>query len=335
MTIDHAAGDRPVDAVPRDATLCATPLGLVPPRGLANLSAFGEQMERVEYPYIDVGGFIVPGRAPAVTNQPGKESHRNGAASGTERKKQSPREKAGSSARPWPRPAEAAPGAAPHAVERRLTTLNLDLPVLVAFHPLTRVVASTEAVVHLNLPLGVVPELPIGARLTLEVPLMPRERLRQTWAFSGVPDVRAWAVWEGGPSHGQLVVSHHQNPDQAICASMPGEWMLREHALHDYVAFCVLWVAKALHERLFGFYPGPQHYPAAMRVQRDRPDEFCGCGKQRRYRHCCRDRDRAQQPYALWREAHLARVLYMGELARQGRPAGPPERLLRLGLLLG
>lgn len=309
-----------------------TPMGLVPEQGLENLRAFGEQADRLEYPHIDVGGFIVPGRDPVAINPPGMEHDRHAAAAGAERWEQSSREEAGPSARPRARPAEAAPGAAPHAVRHRLIHLNLDLPALAVFHPLTRVVASTEAVAYLNIPIGVIPQLPIGARLTLEVPLTKHERLRQTGPLSGVPDVRAWAVWEGGPSHGRLIVSHHQNPDQAICASMPGEWMLREHALHDYVAFCVLWVAKALHERLLSFYAGPQHYSAAVRVQRDRSHEFCGCGKHRRYVDCCRSQDRAQQPYTLWRDAHLARVLYLGELARQGRRPTPPGPLLRLGL---
>lgn len=70
--------------------------------------------------------------------------------------------------------------------------------------------------------------------------------------------------------HGRRIVSHHQNPDGAACANMPGQWIRGVYPLHDYVAFYVLWVAKALHEHCFGFYPGPQHCLAAVRVQRDR-----------------------------------------------------------------
>lgn len=317
-------------------SLCATPLGLIPQPGLAHLRAFGARVERLEYPYIDVGGFIVPGRDPVATNPPGMERDRDAAAAGErpERWGPAPREEAGPAARAQQRPPspQAAPGAPPHTVERRLTTLNLDLSALVAFYPLTRVVASTEAVVYLNIPIGVIPELPIGARLTLEVPLARRSQLSRSMQLSGVPDVRAWAVWEGGPMHGRPIDSHHQNPDRAICANMPGQWILGVYPLHDYVAFCVLWVAKVLHEQLIGFYPGPQHYPAAVRVRRDRPDEFCGCGEHRRYRICCRDDDRAQGPYALWRDAHLARVQYLSEVVRQGRAPEPPAALLRLGL---
>lgn len=133
--------------------------------------------------------------------------------------------------------------------------------------------------------------------------------------------------------HGRRIVSHHRYPDHAICANMPGQWLLRVHPLYDYVAFCVLWVAKAMHEHMLGSYPGLQHYPAAVRVQRNRPDEFCGCGEQRRYRDCCRDADFAKRPFELWREANAGRVRYLGDLARQGRSAQPPVALLRLGLL--
>jgi hypothetical protein len=317
-------------------SLQPTLLGLLPQLGLDNLREFGVQIERLQFPYIDVGGFIVPGRDPAAINPPGMECDRDVEAAGAGREGwgQAPREEAGPSAGARQRPPspQAAPGAAPHAFGRELTTLNLDLSALVKFHPLARVVASTEMGIYLNIPIGVIPWLPIGARLTFELPLTPRERLSRRMQLSGVPDVRAWAVWEGGPLHGRLIKSHHQNPDRAICANMPGEWILGVHPLHDYVAFCVLWVAKVLHEHLVGFYPGPQHYPAAVRVRRDRPDEFCGCGKRERYRSCCRDNDRAQHPLVLWRESLLGRASYLDDLAWQGRPSGPPDALLSLGI---
>ena len=306
---------------------------MIPRAGIAALRAFGAQAERLEYPYIDVGGFIVPGRDPVAINPPGKETERHAAAerAGPEGWEQSAPEQAGPPAGARQRSAEAAPGASPHALGDRLTTLNLDLPALVSFHPLTRVVASGGAVVHLNIPLGIIPELPIGARLTLEVPVTRPERT--IGHRSDVPDVRAWAVWEGGIIHGRHIVSHHRYPDEAICASMAGQWMLGVHPLHDYVAFCALWVAKALHEMLLGSYPGPQHCSAAVRMQRDRPDEFCGCSEHRRYRDCCRDADLANGPFALWQDANASRLQYLTDLARQGRSPGRPESLLTLGTL--
>lgn len=309
---------------PAAESRCVTPLGLIAQSGLANLRAFGAQADRLEYPYMGAGGFIVPGREPAAITTPGMEHDHDAAAArkGREWHGGAPREKAGPAARARRRQTpEAAPGASARAVECRLTSLNLDLSALVAFHPLTRVVASTEMAVYLNIPIGMIPGLPIGARLTLEVPLVPRERLTGSGHGepSDVPDVRAWAVWEGGIMHRQLIVSHHRYPDQAICANMAGEWIMGVHPLHDYVAFCVLWAAKELHNILFGFYPGPQHYPAAVRVQRDRSEEFCGCGKHRRYRDCCRDDDLAIPAYDRWRGAYVARMHYINELGGQGR----------------
>lgn len=311
-----------------------TPLGFLPCTGLAALRAFGAQAERLEYPCIDVGGFIVPGRDPVAINPPGMERDCDAAASGAgaEGWEQSAPEQAGPPTGSRQRPPQAAPGAPPHTLGNRLTTLNLDLSVLVSFHPLTRIVASTETVVYFNIPLGVIPGLPFGARLTLEVPLLPRERLTNRMPLSGVPDVRAWAVWEGGPLHGASLVGHHRNPDLGICAYMPGEWILGVHPLHDHVAFCILWVAKVLHERLLGFYPGPQHCSVTVRVSRDRPDELCGCSQRRLYRDCCRDADLSRTPYARWKEAYLGRSEYVAELARQGRALTPPVSLLQSGL---
>jgi hypothetical protein len=311
-----------------------TPLGCLPAAGLSALRRFGEQAEHLDYPYIDVGGFIVPGRDPVATNKPGTEYDHHAAVerAGPEGGKQPPSEQAGPATGARKRSPEAAPGSSPHAVGHRLTTLNLDLSTLVAYHPLAGVVASTETVVYVNIPVGLFRGLPIGARLTLEVPLVPRERLSRAGQLSGVPDVRAWAVWEGGPMHGAFIVGHHQNPDRGICAHMPQDWVLGVHRLHDHVAFCVLWVAKVLHERVLGSYPGPQHCSVTVRVGRDRPDEYCGCGMRRRYRECCRETDLARSPYDRWREGYMGRAEYLAQLKRQARPSVPPQALLQLGL---
>ena len=309
-----------------------TPFGILPVAGLADLREFGEQAERLEFPCIDVGGFIVPGRDLAETDPPGMETTDHAAVQRAAQWEQSPRQEAAPAAGARQRPPQAAPGSPPHAVNGGLTTLGLDLSELVAYHPLARVTASTETVAYLNLPLGLFRTLPIGARLTLEVPLAPRALLSGRLPMPEIPDVRAWAVWEGGPWHGTLITSHHTYPDQGICACMTGQWIRGVHPLLTYVAFCALWAAKALHERLLGFYPGTQHYPAAIRVQRDRPTEFCGCGSSRRYGECCRATDLAQPAHGRVREAYFARRQYLGELARQGRAPEPPVDLLRLGL---
>jgi hypothetical protein len=310
-----------------------TPLGFVSTSGLEELRAFGDEAERLEYPSIDVGGFIVPGRAPASLHKPGSGVHDYAIARegdreiGRQAQRIGPREWEGAAS------AVAAPGEAPHAVRHGLTHANLDLSGLVAFHPLTRMVANTERAVYLNIPLGLFHELPIRIRLTLEIPLGSRARLSRPGVLpTPVPDVRAWAVWDSNVSRGMLLTSHHQYPDHAICACMPIEWILGVHQLRDYVAFCALWAAKRLHELLLGHYPGRQHYGAFDRVRRDRRSEYCGCGGVRRYAACCRTADQELSPHDRWRDAAAARDQYLRELAWQRRCVEPPYPLLQLGL---
>lgn len=309
-----------------------TPMGFVPLAGMEALSAFGQEADRLQYPCIDVGGFIVPGRDPAAPYQPGVEGGNNAPVAG-----EGDRTEGRQAPGPWQGEgapsAQAAPGEAPHAVRHGLTHTSLDLSGLVDFHPLTRVVAKTERFAYLNIPIGLLRELPFRTRVTLEIPLLGRVHLSRPGTMpTPVPDIRAWAVWDGGPNHGQLLLSHHKYPDHAICACMPAEWLLGRDALRDYVAFCALWAAKLLHEQLLDRYPGLQHYPAVDRVRRDRKDEYCGCGAARRYAACCRDVDQRTPPYVRWREARQARDHYLRELAWQRRSAEPPYHLLGLGL---
>jgi hypothetical protein len=220
-----------------------TPLGFVPVAGWEALRAFGREADRVEYPCIDVGGFIVPGRDPAAPDQPGIEGECHATVAG-EGARAEGRQAHGHRSREGQRAssAQAAPGEAPDAVRHGLTHANLDLSGLADYHPLVRVVANTERFAYLNLPIGLLRELPFRARLTLEIPLRGRVHMSRPYAMpTPVPDVRAWAVWGGGPSHGRLMTSHHKYPDQAICACMPPEWILGVHSLRDHVAFCALW----------------------------------------------------------------------------------------------
>ena len=212
-------------------------------------------------------------------------------------------------------------------------------------YPDVRVAARTAGFVVLTLSAGLFERLPYRARFTLEVPLAPGERLspsavrvlhRDPWrpgVESGttylrgdlplVPDVRAWATWAGDPARGVLrgarIVSHHAYPDGAICACMPEQWVRGVHPLRDYADFLVCWVAKALHEREFGVYPGRQHYPEWARVARDRPDEYCGCGSDVRYRDCHRPQDQELTRRQHWEARWQTRLAYFAELARYGR----------------
>lgn len=322
-----------------------TPLGLVPKAGMTALHTFGHEADRLEYPRIDIGGFIVPGLGPAAFHQPGQEHGDDGEIERARPRERPAREEVGPAAgtrQGRTSSQAAAPGAPPHTFQRRLTHLNLDLPGLAAYHPRARVTASTEEAVYLDIPVGLFRDVPIRARLTLEVPLASRGQLSRPFVESrigqppfefrlegrlptSVPDIRVWARWEGGALDGHLVASHHQNPDGCICACMPHEWIRGVHPLEDYVAFCIIWIGKALHERLFGRYPGCQHYGPWDRARRDRVDEYCGCGSTRTYRACCRAGDHDRSSIDLWHEAMAARQQYFSELTWQGRASRLPD----------
>jgi hypothetical protein len=143
--------------------------------------------------------------------------------------------------------------------------------------------------------------------------------------MSITPDVRAWATWEGGGQRDDRIISHHQMPDGCICACREGEWIRGVHPLVDYIGYCITWIGKVLHEHEFGFWPGPQHFGPLTRARRDRPNEYCGCGSDRRYRDCCRDTDFAKSVFERWAEQYQARTAYLTELAWQGRASHAPR----------
>jgi len=320
--------------------------------GLDELVAFGRTSDQMRQPFVDVGGFIVPGDVAAEFIRPGNEGVNNGteargqAAEGTEG--------AGSP------PAEAASGTTPHTVGLRM--ISRELEELLRYHPeleVERDGSSGFPALLVQLPVGLFRGLSVRAQLVLELPLVDRHRLSYPLARCGssshlvapasiapvgcaftasasigrhVPDVRAWAFWMGGPLGGAPVQSHHRYPDSSICACMPGQWILGVHPLVDYVSMCITWIAKALHEQELGFYPGPQHYGPRTRRLRDQRQEFCGCGRlpPKRYGECCRGSD---QHLTCWEVAALdalAVMMYRSELDRQRRSFIPASLIGRL-----
>lgn len=326
---------------------------------LIPLIEFGALMADHGQVAVDVGGVLVPG--PDFT-EPFK--------SGKEEQPHERNEEAGPAAESWSRSrrpqAEAAPGTAAHPV-RHVGTLQsnwrghgIDETELEGLEPLfpdIQVVSSSSRFEFLGLTMRPFPSLPDAARLVLEVPrpehatyARPSVRMRPrgdcirigpvvlnppTYYLPSappvVPAVRAWARWIGGPAHGELVISHHRQPDFSICACMPHQWIRGVHPLLDYVSMCVTWFARVLHERDLGAYPGPQHYPEWTRVERDRPDEFCGCGAATTYMNCHRHSDFAITPAQLERSRLDAQHSYYADLMRQGRACSLPERTWEYG----
>jgi hypothetical protein len=106
---------------------------------------------------------------------------------------------------------------------------------------------------------------------------------------------------------------------------MPDEWRLGRDPLIRYVDFCIVWIGKALHERELKRYPGTQHYGETVRVERDRPDEFCGCGSERLYGDCHREADRALGVLQRYQQHYAAERGYLAEIEVMGRSSMPPE----------
>jgi hypothetical protein len=302
----------------------------MPQLDLAPLRKFGDDAERLQLPAIAQGGFIVPGNEFAPSCAPGKEEDTS-----EHRKAARPEARSTAGSRSGPQTETAASSKAAYSIGGvgRAERVQNCLVELSEYHPQVSVSYSSSRFLGLSLPVGLFANLPFRARLEMEIPLFDRRQLTRPfrpWTFPlmrmgpVVPDVRAWAFWTGGDHAGsRLIRSHHQYPDLGICACMPEEWVLGVHSLRDYVAFCILWIAKSLHEREFGFYPGLQHYGPLARVRRNRPQEYCGCGKPQRYGVCCRDPDIAMSQYARWFDAWLARTVYLTDLAWQGRDARP------------
>jgi len=294
------------------------------------LREFGQAAERLEPVRVDVGGFLVPGREPTSLSCPGTGESSN----------EHQREEAGptAGARQRPQAEAAAPGEATHSFGSLIVpgVTAAEFEELVDYFPDLRIVASSSRFVTYAMSAGLFHDLPYRACLYLEVPRLTmdaRTRPYLPFWYPGpvletpddlrgvpfVPVIRAVACWCGAQGTNTEITSHHRYPDDSICACMPHQWLRGVDGILDYAGMCVSWIGKALHEREIGFYPGPQHLPPWIRLERDRPDEFCGCGGRLRYAECCRAADYRMPASQLRSEREQARRLYLRQLLWQNR----------------
>ena len=302
------------------------------PFDLSDVLAFGQEAEEGRFPAIDVDGVIVPGRRAVTIHPPGQEHDAYG---------KSPRAGSGEEARPatgsrrGSQAQAAQAGEAAHALRR---VMEQDLDELREYHPDRSVSFSSSGFALVHVPVRLFKSLPYRAHILLEVPStsrtlagrVPVEGLDPR-SFDGrfalpryvLPDVRSWAVWEPG----LLATSHHQYPDQSICAFMPGQWVLGIHPLDDLVGMLITWLGKVLHEHLLGFWPGRQHAVSLAMATRDRRNEYCGCASDARYEQCCRPRVSRMSAFELWQDAYQGRRQYALELRLHGLQPHPPFRL--------
>lgn len=311
---------------------------------------------------MDIGGFLVPGPDSVDQPLPGMEETGDEPAAEGE---QTPRPAAGPRQGSRRSQAEAAAARSPgHSVQplagvakgwRGNGITECEFEELDYWYPDVRVVASSSRCTYLTLGVGLFRDWDVSARLVLELPhpsVAWRARPVVTMSKraepikpgsirwhppsyllkreSMVPPVRAWAWWHGGIAHGSLIVSHHRQPDFSICACLPHQWIRGVHPLVDYVGMCTSWVGKTLHEIEMGFYPGLQHYPEWTRVERDRGNEYCGCGLPRRYGDCCRQADLQLSKKQLDRARRDSQGVYFDDLIQERRRGTPPTGFLCL-----
>jgi hypothetical protein len=276
---------------------------------LTELELFAEEAENFRFPLIDVGGVILPGESAVGAIQPG-EGQESGENQGTQTRSEA-RSATGSRQRS---PAEAASGARARPVECRL--IDRELEELKRYHPQATVIFNSSSFVIQRIPIRLFSSLPYTASLVLEIPRVPffPSPMRPLRAQS-VPDVRAWAFW----GDQRAIASHHQLPDGSMCAYFPDQGRLGVTRLYEIVGMCICWVAKCLCNQVFDRWPGPQHYgQLAMRL-RDRPDEFCGCGRQQRYGQCHRAEVEATPFRDLLMASLGGNMMYARELRSQNR----------------
>lgn len=281
---------------------------------LSELEEFGRAADQLQQPALVEGGFLVRAQGSTV---PQTRRRENGGRH-VERGSRAEEARPGAGPRQGRSASSPAAGATAHPVERGLSE-RLGLEELFAYHPDARWVSSSSSSALLLVPLGLFRTIPDRANLLLEIPTHEPAWLREK-PEGHAPFIRAWAEW----SFGLPVRAHHEYPDESMCVCREDDWVLGRHVIEDYVGYCVCWVAKALHERLLGWWPGLQHCPAAVRVERGRLYEFCGCGKPALYHACCRSRDLARTWSSRTAERAEADRKYLKEIARRGLSLGRP-----------
>ncbi len=297
------------------------------PEALNALREFGRRADAGERSAIAEGGFVIPGCEPVSNHMPGEENfHEHGSEGkggrdlGQVRQGQGAQAEASSSDQASHAIGQLKLVGVPDWELEGLSDLFTDVKVV--DHPSSRFAL-------LSMTLGLLADGDYRARLYLEIPIAPWDRLTRIAANHPAisipmpPAIRGWAVWQGGVAHGFPIRSHHENPDGSICACMSYEWIRGVHRVLDYVAFCTSWVVKALHERELHRYPGPQHLPPWIRLHRLRLDERCGCGKHEIYRYCCWQQDRGLSPTVLLEAARENRENYYSDLKVQYRSIRP------------
>lgn len=282
------------------------------------LQRFGQTVHAGRQVYTEMWGYLSPGAGFSTTdttpeNDIGDANVRQSA--GSQERGPATRPRQGRRASPAP------PGPPSHPVEPGLTEA-LGLEDLFDYHRDAEWLKSSSGLALLAVPVALFRSLPYRAVLLVEVPTAWPAWMSRPDSRKLVPDVRAWAYWTDGIA----IRSHHEYlADHCMCVCRPEDWTIGANPIEDYVAFCICWIAKALHCQAFGWWPGPQHYPDAVRYLRDvPPNEHCGCGEARLYTDCCKAEDESQTVFERWMQVRDVTSRCRVELRCRGLSTTPP-----------
>lgn len=251
-------------------------------RAIVVLREIGRQLDEDIFPCVKKGGIVAPSEAAVPTSI------------WTEEKNYEKSGQRGPETRTWTRPARwerQANGRKPTSKAAPIVCPDLqakyenELTVVHEAYPGTRVWQQAE-----------------GLWLMTESGLLPG--LWQKALFlTGIPfvrtlTVRTWGFWMGVPlRYPTWIGPRHTNfPDGSVCAFEPGDctWNLGDSIL-ELLDLYTLWALRHLHLQVLGRWPGRQvaHHPYE-RITELREDESCGCGSDKLYGICCREKNLAR-----------------------------------------
>lgn len=255
------------------------------------LGVIGLQLDKLVFPRVKNGGFVLPSE-PHVPFQPMGKEKQNAA----ERQRKSATE-------PWPEPLGGQGATAESWVARGSWPTGDPSPV---FDAVGGSAYQAE--------LGAVCEAYPGARiwgqgedfwLLVESSLLqnlPRKACFLVAVSATHQLVRAWGFWNSCAVGITWIGPRHTNfPDGSICAFEPrdGTWQFGD-SLVELLDIYSLWALRHFHYEVFERWPGPQSVtPPYERMLELRDDELCGCGQsQKRYAECCKPIDNKRKPLA-------------------------------------
>lgn len=282
------------------------------------LQQFGRTVHDGQQVFVDMWGYLAPGaRSPTTCTTPA-----NGIGGANVRQTAgSEKARPATRSRPGRRTSATSASTASHPVQPGLTEA-LGLEELFDYHPDAEWLKSSSGLALLVVPVALFRSLPYRPILILEIPATWPIWMSRPDSRKFVPDVRAWAYWDDGIA----IRSHHEYlADDSMCVCRPEDWKIGCNSIEDYVAFCICWVAKALHIQIFGWWPGLQHYPDAVRFLRDvPPNEYCGCGEAKLYTACCKTEDDSQTVFERWTQVRDVTNRCRIELQRRELTEAPP-----------